>query len=87
MNEKDIDTNTVVLFLVNRELLEKKCPMGWDGISKKCFRSMRRVDCQNFPSHPVPWDAFQQICVPWHQWDGTGRDRPVPRGALIPSVT
>jgi hypothetical protein len=32
MNEKDIYTNTVVLFLVNRGFLEKKCPMGWDGM-------------------------------------------------------
>jgi hypothetical protein len=30
MNEKDIHTNTVVLFLVNREFLGKNVP--WDGM-------------------------------------------------------
>jgi hypothetical protein len=31
MNEKDIYTNIVVLFLVNREILEKKY-VPWDGM-------------------------------------------------------
>jgi len=57
--------------------------MGWDGIFKKNFRPLERDECQNFPSHPVPWDVFKQICVPWDQWDGTGRSRPVPRGPLM----
>jgi hypothetical protein len=37
---------------------------------------MGRDDYQNSPSHPVPWDVFQQICVPWDQWDGTVPSRP-----------
>jgi hypothetical protein len=58
MNEKDIHTNTVVLFLVNREFLGKKMShgMGWD--IQKIFRPMGRDECQNFPSHPVPWDGM-----------------------------
>ncbi len=50
--------------------------MGWD--IQKIFRPMGRDECQNFPSHPVPWDANLLEYVPWDGmgWDGMGPSRP-----------